>query len=225
MSSISERIEQCRKASKYSQNELAKKMDMPQSNYSRMVKKGNDIPVSFVLSVAKILKINAAKILVDYNQMTPLDVAGLNILSSDNESYNIVQEKPNIYSGNEQDDDIINPPVTYRDEFLELTVLYWIHDYLKEILQLFDHDLNKDSLFLNNPEQIESLIQLLLKNVAYRIVSATISNLLHQILSSFFKNRTLGIFYYSKKDNLVMIELITEDRRSIRGFEKSHPEL
>ena len=119
--------------------------------------------------------------------------------------------------------DIIQGQEILLNEFSELTVSYWVHDYLKEILKLFNHDLIEDSLFIREPESKQKLISLIVDKVAYRIFSTNLSIDLEGILIDFFKNRDVAIYYYSKKENTIRVDI--NRNKHNRGFEKKHNEL
>lgn len=67
---VGEKIESLRKDQKLSQDEISKMIGLPQSNYSRMVKKGNDIPVDFIYKVSRVFKISPAFFIIeDYDEV------------------------------------------------------------------------------------------------------------------------------------------------------------
>lgn len=116
----------------------------------------------------------------------------------------------------------------WYDETSAIAITYMIHHFLADILKGFDHNLNQDILYIKTTEDKETLIDILLSRVKHTIVSSIASldsstDNVGQFLKDFFKNNSVGIYFRSKKDKEVFVDLYTASGH--RGFPLHHPEL
>ncbi len=120
---------------------------------------------------------------------------------------------------------LIKEQKTWYKEFFEISIIHWIHDYLPEILKLYKHNLAEDNLTISSKKKKSTLSDYLLSRVKGEIVGNLLSIDLEEVLTNFLINRDIIIYYFSKKEGIIWVDMINESDHHHRGFKKFHPSL
>ncbi len=110
----------------------------------------------------------------------------------------------------------------WLSEFFDITIIHWVHDYLPEIIKLFKHSLDKDNLTIKTIEDKLTLINFLQSKVRGEIVGNLLSIDLEKVLTQFLETRIIIIYYFSRREGIVWVDMINESDNHHRGFKKVH---